>query len=276
MIFYIASYPRSGNSWVDRLVANQFKRLTSSAHGPPRRPAKMDEWINDMEDLYQIRIRLPSKTSETEWFLLYECEDGSFHRRMVNGCQYILSEAESRRQLALEDEQYFVKTHFRPYEVYSAGENVIQIVRNPGAAVWSYYNFFHDIRGLNVSLSDIILGKAGFGSWSEYHREWLAAADRLGSSYLRVRYEDLFDKELAFCDRLEAFTSLPIKSRELKPFEYYHARRPLHTRKGMPSGWERHYSVAQLELLWQEHGEIMVVFGYPEPDYSKGLTDPLH
>jgi len=88
--------------------------------------------------------------------------------------------------------------------------------------------------------------------------------------------EDLFDKEMAFCERLEAFTSLPIQSRELKPFEYYHAKRPLDTREGKPSGWEKHYSVSQLELLWQTHCEIMTVFGYPEPDYPKGLTDPLH
>jgi hypothetical protein len=214
-----------------------------------------------------------------KWTALYEppLTPQSTHRFLLPGCKKMLTES-NRKQLALEEEHFFLKTHELPFPHYFEGEYVIQPVRNAGAVLWSYYNFIRDFQPWyrQQSLAGVIKGKALFGSWSDYHLCWVKAAAKLGGQYLRVHYEWLGDHQTEACYQLEQFTGLKYFQREFIPFERFKDYNPEMYRQGMTSGWEHHYSKDQLHLLWQMHKEAMQYLGYAEPDYEQGLEKPIH
>ncbi|MDH5505839.1 MAG: sulfotransferase domain-containing protein [Anaerolineae bacterium] len=274
MIFYIASYPRSGNTWVRGFIGSQFGRLPAAVHGPRRNGRRLEEWVHWASVAYNLRVTYPI-TGELasildidlpqHWFAAYwfEGEKDNPHFTLVPGFETDLSDG-VRQKLCTSQEKLFFKTHSRPFPHYFPGEFVIQVVRHPGASLWSYYNFMCDIRGSDLTLDDIILGKVNFGRWDDYHLAWTKSSKILGSRYLQVKYEDLFGQELAFCQRLSEFLGLPIINDVFKSFEESKKMRPLLAREGKPTGWHSHYSPVQLDALFQEHGNLMKILGYDQ------------
>lgn len=279
MIVYLASHPRSGNFWLQNLIGNQFKRLTTDVHYGMNDPNILAHWTADNKrhyniDVYPLNVRERTRYSQlSDWMVSYKSpEEEELHKGILPGCLKPLNSLRIRSILAEDQETYFVKTHFYPHSKYLEGEYAIQIVRNPGACLWSHYNFKRDLmKEYNEDLSHLIRGDAVFGSWSEYHFKWAEIAKKLGSRYLFVRYEDLFRNELEFCKKLQSFLGLQIVSSELQPFDFYHKLLPTLTREGKSGGWEKNYSKDQLKLLWNTHRNMMTQFGYQEPNYDLGM-----
>ena len=271
MIFYIASYPRSGNTWTRRLIANHFERSSVSWHGGDPSTEGLLAWLllkpdNDNNLVFYHSLLSPDNKNLDPDFVYYHPvrDDSTFYRCLIPSCKYILEDPNRRAELAESGEHFFVKIHVMPFASYLPGEYVIQPIRNAGACCWSYYNYLHDVQEKMVSLENVLLGNVGFGHWNAYHQEWHKASETLGDRYLPLYYEEMFD-ELATCKKLEAFTGLPLLHSDFKPFAYYHHRRPKHARKGQAYEWEENYTNEQLALLWQEHGEMMAYHGYPNP-----------
>jgi len=274
LIVYIASYPRSGNFWMQTLLGNQFKRPTTRMSSRHTREKTLQQWIAQNKKYYDIHVfdMNEDKSSDgaelSSWMTRYTYSGtDEVHQALLPGCEKLVKEPAIRETLAKDKEYYFLKTHFLPYSDYYDGEFVIQVVRNTGASLWSYYNYKKDLQDYNGTLSDVILGKSAgrWRDWTTYHKKWLDATKRLGSHYLQVRYEDLFNREIEFCERIQTFLGLPIISTELRTFEFYHNIRPALTRKGKATGWEENFSREQIELLWNTHGAMMTHFGYQEP-----------
>ncbi len=277
MIIYLASYPRSGNFWLQSIAANYFGFLTCNIH--PTAPIDMDELRERAQQYYGIEV--PS-TVEPSFLSGTDISAGCFfdyragvkvHSGLRTGCGRILQEVEVRKQLAAMDEYYFVKTHLPPYPEYFHGELVLQIVRNPGAVLWSYFNFIQDLENeYDHSLTDFIKGDIGYGSWTEYHQVWQKTSKQMGDRFLLASYEGIHADERGFLTQLAQFSGLPVLPGEAKSFEYYHGLRPNLARAGCASGWESHYTVDELVELWDEHGGLMRVFGYGEPSYMDAKT----
>lgn len=276
MIVYVASYPRSGNFWLQTLLGNQFKYPTTNIHVAFDDIEKQrDQAIKAMKRWYDIDVfRLSPKTLETQflplsdWLLGYNTPGNANHNLfLLSGCHKLVNELPVRQLLADDSRLFFLKTHFDPFPKYLPGEFVIQIVRHPGAVIWSYFNFKRDMKNMVPdTLSGVIQKDPAYGNWSEYHQKWISAAERLGSRYCLVKYEDVKGRELELCDRLSGFLNQPVRSRELRPFEFYHKLRPAITRQGKADGWEQNYSKDQIEMLWEIHHEMMRYYGYSKPD----------
>lgn len=276
MIIYIASYPRSGNSWINSLILWNFQYLTSNIY-PMKKSVKYEEW----------HLRAAAKAPTTgqqdlvwnKWTALYEppLTPQSTHRFLLPGCKKMLTET-NRKQLAQEKEHFFLKTHELPFPHYFEGEYVIQPVRHAGAVLWSYYNFIRDFQPWyrRRSLTGVIKGKVLFGSWNDYHLCWAQTAAKLGGRYLRIHYEWLGDHQAEACDQLEQLTGLKCFQRASIPFQHFKDSDPMMFREGTTRGWEQHYSKDQLHLVWQMHKEAMQYLGYSEPDYEKGLEKPIY
>lgn len=272
MIIYLASYPRSGNFWLQSIIANQFGFLTCNIH--PTDTLSIEKLRKRSEQYYDIEV---ISIADPEFMSGLKIPPGCFFNYQVKGLERnglrtgfgrILINTEVRKRLAAADEHYFVKTHHPPHQQYFTGEKVVQIIRNPGAVLWSYYNFTRDIENNNDnSLVDFINGNVGYGSWTEYHRNWRTTADRLNNKHLLLAYEDIDADAMSACERLSLFIGQPVLRRESKSFEYYHKLRPALARTGRASGWETHYSQPELTTLWTEHGEMMQAFGYDQPRY---------
>ncbi|OQW93422.1 MAG: hypothetical protein BWK79_11200, partial [Beggiatoa sp. IS2] len=269
MIYYIATYPRSGNSWLQGLIANQLGRSITNIYG-----ASTDTQPKNDKSGYKFKKIFPTDVildmasivaNINNLFYSYQnLYEPTVHYRALRPGFGTFWNDTLRQQLAEMDEVFFIKTHEKPYPSYFPGEYVIQIIRHPGACLWSYYHFLRDINNVyHNTLTDLIMGKAGFGCWSAYHQAWNEMIPHLDNKFLRVKYEQLTGHELAFCQRLADFTQLPILSKEIKPFEHYQQGNPKFFRHGKVSGWEDHYSPEQLELLWQQHGQMMSLLDYP-------------
>ena len=287
MIVYIASYPRSGNFWLQTLIGNQLKRLTTNIHEGNNHPNVLDileRFTTFNKEYYDIDVYPLDETlgvtyaELSSWMVNYKSpDDAHMHIGILPGCLELLKKTRIRNILGQDSQYYFLKTHFAPYSGYFEGEYILQIVRNPGAVLWSYYNFKRDVMKQNdVNLADLIRNDSDYGDWSQYHIEWMKVSQQFGSRYLLVRYEDIFGKELEFCESLKSFLNLSIKSRELRSFDFYHKLRPALTRQGKAGGWEEKYSKDQLRLLWEIHGAVMTQLGYPEPIYDFGLEKAVH
>jgi hypothetical protein len=281
VIIYVASYPRSGNFWLQNLLANQFRRLTTNLHEGANNPNMLAQWTKFNKEYYDINVYPLDDRDHTKygelfsWMVSYQSPaEEQLHKGILPGFLGLLKKTEIRTILSNDQESYFLKTHFYPDSEYLEGEYVIQIIRNPGACLWSYYNFKRDLlKKQDVDLTSLIRSDSDYGSWSQYHLDWTEAARKLGSRYLSMRYEDLFGKEIEFCEKLQSFLDLNVASAELRSFGFYHELRPMLTREGKAGGWEKNYSKDQLKLLWNIHREMMTRFGYQEPNYDLGMDE---
>jgi hypothetical protein len=277
MIIYIASYPRSGNLWVRSLISNQFKKLTTQIHGKVRSGDTLATWFRSESRLYGATITTDDAAKEMPVdgpqalkgrMALYDFEGGAnfSHRTLIPGFVDIFKE-EIRKYLAEDKEIYFVKTHFHLPAITFPGERVLQIIRHPGATLWSFYKFFQERQGRNdVTLQSVIMGKHDFGDWSEYYTHFKAIEPQLSGKLLMVRYEELAKSESEVCERMAQFFNLPIVDGVFRPFEFYKQKRPQVARSGTVSGWEQNFSQADWDLLIERHGKMMEAMGYSMPE----------
>ncbi len=285
MIIYIASYPRSGNSWIQLLMYRHFRRLVSSVYDvggypPPHLNSHQIEIQSEAPNHRSLKVLLRPKLWKKDliWnksIALYREPRWKFrlikpiYRFIMPGCLEFLTE-ENRKRLAEEEDIFLLKTHELPYPKYFEGELVIQPIRNPGAAIWSYYNLIESTRKPgedHTSLDDVIEGKLLFGSWSDYHKRWTATASELGDRYLAISFEWLTDNEDECCCKIEKFTGIKYWKRRFLTFKEVQQMNPISKREGKAFGWESNYSNEQLHLLCDCHGEMMKELNYPEPTY---------
>jgi hypothetical protein len=273
MIVYIASYPRSGNLWVRSLISNQFKKLTTTIHGKFREGIAEKKWVHGESVLYGVFIQTEGLVKDLPLdgpmalkgrIASYDFEDGRqlSQRTLIPGFVDIFTE-EVRRYLSDDEEYFFVKTHFSPPQTIFPGEYFVQVIRHPGASLWSYYKFLHELQDKkDVTVASVLRGNHGFGDWSAYHHNFNIVVPKLNGRFLRIRYEDLAENESAVCERLEGFLGLPILDNYYRPFEHYNKHRPNLARSGKAFGWEENFSLSELELLEELHGERMRELGY--------------
>ena len=180
MLVYLASYPRSGNSLLQRIIAGAFWRLTAEVKVSPRKdlplaPAK--GWEKSRPD--PADGDAPLVGALAGWLIRYrrEAPGEPMHWGLQLAPQKLLT-PEDRRRLAAHDELFLIKTHHPPFEAYAPGERVVQVVRSPGPVLRSYFRLLEaQAAGAGQdapTLDEVIAGQTPFGSWSDYHAAWSA------------------------------------------------------------------------------------------------------
>ncbi len=251
-LIYVASYPRSGNTWARNLIWHYLDRYVSSFYDEG---GTLNLVIND-DGSYGS----PFCVYQTRQAPLMLC------RTLRNRSGRVFSD-QFRRHLAGSLERFFVKTHELPYESYFEGEGVIYLIRHPCAVFWSYYNYIrdHNLPGAaGLTLEDVIQGKVDFGSWSEHVERWLAAGRALGDHFVTFRYEDLATQETEFCRVASALSDLPVRAEpdSFPGFEQWRRRAPRLYRSANSQEWRRHFTPAHLDLVQALHGPTMARLGY--------------
>ena len=294
VIVYLSSYPRSGNFWLITIVANILGVLPVDIHLYYDKPVEMEEYSSSTYKSYGIQVELfpalrPLRVDELRSLLvLYRHELSShFHVGLKQGgLESIVQRKAIREALAADEEVYFLKTHLLPYEKYFPGEKVVQIVRHPGASIWSYYLFLNrnfqpryslkDVLTGSVpfrlflntnfqprySLEDVLTGRVPFGAWSDYHQKWLNAVSSLGNQYFRLSYEGLFGHEEDYGRKIGEWLGLPVLGKSVPSFSYFQSLSSHLVRKGDPDDWKLHFSDEQMTMLFETHGNTMKLLGY--------------
>jgi hypothetical protein len=280
MLIYLATYPRSGNSLLQQLLTVNFRYIASQvkvelvgswgasekwnvteASSPPLDWEGNAVW-NDGTCIYKRYAPSQIKTSydRAKWF------------RMLKPLPLSFFTEDIRQSLASEPNVFFVKLHDLPFDRYFDGEKIIQLYRNPGATLWSYFDYTSRLLSKLYehhsfpppTLDNIVLGRVQFGHWTQYFQAWNRFAEE--NWMLRMAYEEVIRDPQAAIEKIAAHAGTPIESYELPDFSTYQARFPQRGLRGISSGYESFFGRKQLQMLWQEHGELASRFGYTPPE----------
>ncbi len=270
-IIWLASYPKSGNTWLRAFLANLF----SGADEPFDVNRLADFTLSDMRAGYYEEVA--------------HRPIGGIEAREVNRLR-----PEVHRYLASQrPDTVFVMTHHAIGHVDDVAtitpevtEGAIYIVRNPLDLVISYA----DHTGLTlddaidaINRPDNFLDSQGrvvfqyLSSWSEHVKSWTTAP---GLTHHLMRYEDMLDDAALTFGALAGFLGLSVEAEimerairfsafaELKKqekaggFRERSARAEAFFREGRQGVWREVLTPAQVDRLVEAHGETMARYGY--------------
>ena len=275
-IVWLASYPKSGNTWMRVLLANYIRDV-----GQPIDINSMDDfpiasyrwWFDDCVGL---------KASQLDETVIQRLRPEVYRRLAAENGQTLFVKVHDRWQLTDRREPLF------PPEIT---RGVVYIVRNPLDLVASYAN--HSSRSVEDvvdSMCDPLFAMAPsthglhlqlrqvLGSWSDHVGSWV---DDSGLPIHLVRYEDMrYDPEASF-SAVVRFCGLPVDRdrirravgfsdfNELQRQEQASGFRERRNgsagpffRRGEVGGWRRELSAALARRVIDDHGPMMNRLGY--------------
>ena len=232
MIIWLASYPRSGNTYY-RMLLNQiygiktysiyndplFEEIgASSLVGHELLPLPIDELSKD-QGIYFVKTHdLPIDNSPA----IYLVRDG--RDSLISFANYI----------------------------QSFGKNIGRFDK-----LKNIFNF----NKVNRTLNELIISNR-YGGWSNHVISWTRL--RKSGDTFAIRYEDLVADPIVWLKKsLDAF-QIQIKSVDGKVpnFNELHKKWPKFFRKGKIGAWQEDMPKELHELFWMHHYEAMDAFGY--------------
>jgi hypothetical protein len=133
MLIWLASYPRSGNTYL-RMVLHKIFGLQTYA-----------------------------SNSDERVFSTHPGVIGMVGHKSIDVDEAVIQRARASDQL------YVIKTHEPPL----TDDPAIYIIRDGRSSVMSYFYYCNEIERLSVSLDDVICGNVYAGSWTEHFYSWL-------------------------------------------------------------------------------------------------------
>ena len=272
-IVWLASYPKSGNTWLRAFLANL---LYNEGKAP------LD--INELWKHFQAE-------SKPDWYASYSGNVPPHELDTASACalrQQVHQEIALRAQGSV-----FVKSHNMHGEYLghllhnsAVTAGAIYIVRNPLDVVLSVADHFGlDIDGAIAFMSDELTGTPSneenvaqvLGSWSSHVQGWSVPPH---PSCLVLRYEDMLEKPVKAFGQVVNFLGLPGDPARLKrairqsSFEQLRKQEDRHGflersptskhffRQGKQGGWRGKLSQEQVKAIVDRHGEQMRRFRY--------------
>jgi flagellar biosynthesis GTPase FlhF len=225
MIVWLASYPRSGNTFFRVLLNSIFDIKTYSIY-------------NDTLDIGADRM-----TSEVVGHTL-------------------LPENADLEQMRRDAETYFIKTHDIPDSKVADEDKVIYLIRDGRESTlsfWKYDQQYGD--GEKRVLEDVIRGQIYFGTWGDHVRAW----DPENHPHtLLVKFEELVDDPSGIIQAISDFTGQKPVGDAVPSFEELQQINPKFFRSGKKDSWKKEYSEEQQLVFWMMNHSQMVEFGYTE------------
>lgn len=230
MIVWLASYPRSGNTYFRVLLKQCFGISTYSAYDDT--PLAEKPQVRDMVG----------------------------HTARINSIQ----------AMSGQDEVFFVKTHDLPsdsspaiYLVRDGRDALISYAHY----IESFENHSDDLTqsdNLHFILHDLILYNASFGGWGPNVLAWTQRSHRTAI----IKFEDLvsspepsFVVEKALSD-VGYTINLSEAQNGAPSFKELHQQMPNFFREGKIGTWRNEFPADLHDLFWEKHGNAMQKLGY--------------
>ena len=271
-ILWMASYPKSGNTWLRAFLANYMKN--------PCAPMPIDE--------------LPQFVLGDGIAGPYEqVAGGPVDKMTVEEIQTLRPKVHEMFAWSSPD-TVFVKTHNAisvldgiPTITPDATAGAIYVVRNPLDVAVSYahhYGISYDRAITAMASEDSVAPMHGnqihqyLGSWSTHVRSWAKAP---GLKCHVIRYEDMTHKPEKTWRALIKFLDLPLETPRLKKAIKFSAFKVLAKqekedgfveavplddrvffRKGKTGAWRKELTADEVKRVVDRHGEVMAEHGY--------------
>ena len=271
-IIWLASYPKSGNTWLRAFLANYM--------ADPARALPINELPN-----YTLGDNMQLHYEQFTGRTFTELDAGDIARLRPRIHQWFM---QSRR------EEVFVKTHNAvihvdkvPLITPSATAGAIYVIRNPFDVAVSFahhYQVDYDVAVESLCAEDYRLPATTvtlpqyLSSWSRHARSWLEAP---GLTRHLMRYEDMSRNPQKAFNKLTKFLGLPSEPARVKKAIRFSSFRELAAqeaktpfvearpdgkskffRAGQAGSWRKVLSETQVARLTDAHGPMMREVGY--------------
>lgn len=231
MIIWLASYPRSGNTFFRLLVKHKYALPTYSIY----QLQNSNKISNNVGET--IGISTPFSMSLDE--------------------------------MATSDTYYFVKTHDLPKEDFPA-IYLVRDGRD-SLVSYAHYTLDYDLSVSKAEHAEryyeilrmLIETEVHFGNWSRNIHEWTHRS----TPTVFVKYEKLITNPVACCQSAMAhvgYQAPEINQNSVPTFSDLHQQVPDFFRKGKVGSWREEMPEDLHQRFWERHGEIMYKMGYSE------------
>ncbi len=271
-ILWMASYPKSGNTWLRAFIANYLKN--------PSEPMPIDELP---QFILGDGVKEPFE----------KVAGGSVDDMSLEEIQALRPKVHEMFAWSSSD-TVFVKTHNAisvldgiPTITPDATAGAIYVIRNPLDVAVSYahhYGISYD-RAINAMASDeSVVPPHGnqvhqyLGSWSTHVRSW---AEAQGLKFHLIRYEDMTFKADKTWRALIKFLELPLETPRLKKAIKFSSFKVLANqemkdgfieavpidnrvffRNGKTGAWRKELTADEVQRVIDGHREVMTEYGY--------------
>jgi hypothetical protein len=151
VLVWLASYPRSGSTYVRMLLKAGFDLESTSLHGDA------DARSFGSDAVTALVGHVEATGSRAQAIAAAQADPGRLR---------------------------IIKTHEGP----ATNDPAIFVVRDGRSAVVSYYHFLNDVEGIPTRLTDVVEGRVFAGSWSDHYIAWQPA---YRPHTLLLRYEEI-------------------------------------------------------------------------------------
>lgn len=277
-IYWLASYPKSGNTWF-RIVLHNFQQNGDA-------PADINDiqtggiasgrgWLDDILgfDTADLRPAELERLRPRVYAWSRQHEEVGYHKI---------------------HDAYLYNEEGVPLVSHEGTLGAVYIVRNPldvALSAANHWNCSVDAAIERMGRTDLTLARSRkamvmqveqtLGTWSAHVSSWV---DAPGLSCLCIRYEDMLDTPRETFGRALAFLGLPVDGQRLDKALRFSAfeelarqenekgfrERPRHTRsffrQGRSGDWRERLTPEQVERIVADHGPTMRRFGYLDDD----------
>jgi DNA repair exonuclease SbcCD ATPase subunit len=235
MIVWLASYPRSGNTFFRVILNSIFGIKTYSIY-------------NDRSD-----IGADEDTSK------------------VVGHEFLPQDFDIQKARE-EKKVYYIKTHERLDSRVDENDKVIYLIRDGREATLSFTKHQNMFSHQNKKLIDTIYGNTFIGTWGEHVSSW---NPKNRENTLLIKFEELTKEPVKFIKTLSLFLDIKPIGDSIPSFEELKKINPRFFRSGKTNSWEDVYTKEEHLSFWFKNYKVMDEYGYDykKPDNFYSLLE---
>ncbi|HML91672.1 sulfotransferase domain-containing protein [Methyloceanibacter sp.] len=232
MIVWLASYPRSGNTFCRSVLNHYFGKQSCSIYGDP----------SDIGANAELGALVGHQAGTRDSLDLGEFRSSNEH--------------------------FFIKTHELPDATISDKDLVFNIIRDGRDACVSYLRYSRKVAGHDeLPLQDVLRGAVQFGLWGNHVLRWHQAGHPRMHQF---RFEDITARPEAFADELSDVLSLKRSNEPFPEFAKFQKAAPSFFGSGETGTHKAVFSDADVALFEMYNGPAMRLAGYAAGGLADG------
>ena len=222
MIVWLASYPRSGNTFLRVIFNKVFNVQTYS--------------------IYDDNIDIASDTQTSEVV---------GHQSLPE--DFDISIARS------EEKVYYIKTHELPSRCVEDGDKVIYLIRDGRECALSYLRYEQSYGDKGKTLEDTIYGNIFSSGWGDHVKAW---SPKLRENTLLIKFEELTGQPENYIKIISNFLGLKSSGEKIPLFSELNRINPKFFRSGKINSWKEVFSENEVLAFWFKNYTQMLEYGY--------------
>lgn len=224
MIIWIASFPRSGNTFLRVLLNSVFELHTFSLY-------------NDEKDI--------GNDDTTTNVVGHENLPQAFDFESARNDQKI----------------YLIKTHELLDDRVSEEDKIFYLIRDGREASLSFVKYLNDYYQRRLNLKDIIMGNTLAGTWGDHVESWTG---KPRVNLLVIYFEKLITDPGGFVEKISEFINVTPLHENIPGFSELNEINPKFFRSGRKDSWKNSFSKDEHYLFWLKNYNQMLSHGYKD------------